>query len=414
MKPDTPSRIRHEMSSGISDHEALSKLSELTEFLGRVKDSARLRAKDEGGVTFLHTRTGTIFGRFIKRLTVSWSAAVEQRRLARQLIENVISKIGGTDQEISKLKQEILNNTLKINTAAEFDIAKLRTELSSLKNLAQSASHNDKSLAKHQTNKELVKNFPNDVNDYENSLVVTDSTESVNASESEEYLIPADEQGRSQINQQAAQSTDAEIVQSLLKPDSVPTLEKNEETESAPAERTRFGCFEIKENLSFSDKHQINAYQADAYITPAKEKNIQFAQGSAKYEPDSKRENSIHSFKGTHTFHDEKRDISVLQLLPINSENSVAFSGMNPEEKVLYLNKLHQRYKDALNHPAIHNAKSIAIEPLRNGQTLVHEKECKVLAKAVTEFQLKHPAVKIQVVLSRTQEVNHFQAALLN
>ncbi len=131
MKPEIFMRVRHEMSEPASEQEAIDKLAELNAFLGNVKTGARLRAKDKGGVSFLHTRTGTIFGKFLKWLTVAWPGAIQQRIQAKILITNVLSKIECESEEAKKIKQNIFK-TLEIKNFSEFNFFKLRTELKSL------------------------------------------------------------------------------------------------------------------------------------------------------------------------------------------------------------------------------------------------------------------------------------------
>ncbi len=105
MKPDPLSRIRHDIVDNSSGRNAFDEFDQLVKFLDRVKDTARLRAKTEGGVTFLHTRTGTFFGKFIKRITVASPVAKQQRMLARECIKSVLDNLDGSNTQINNLKK---------------------------------------------------------------------------------------------------------------------------------------------------------------------------------------------------------------------------------------------------------------------------------------------------------------------
>ncbi len=138
MKPDSLSRIRHEIANNQSGAGAFDEFDQLVRFLDRVKDTARLRAKTEGGVTFLHTRTGTFFGKFIKKMTVAWPAAKQQRILARECIKRVLDKLDGSNTQINNLKKTILDDSLAVKDDAEFNLVELRNQLKTLRELLKS------------------------------------------------------------------------------------------------------------------------------------------------------------------------------------------------------------------------------------------------------------------------------------
>ncbi|MCM0045194.1 MAG: hypothetical protein NBV65_11270 [Burkholderiaceae bacterium] len=126
---------RYEISSPHANADELNSLGGLIHFLNEVGDNARLRAKDEGGIRFLHTRTGTPLGRFWKWLTVAWPEAKAQRVLfknsVKELLEN-IEKKHANDVAIGSLKDRILNETLEVRNFSEFDLTRLKGELHEL------------------------------------------------------------------------------------------------------------------------------------------------------------------------------------------------------------------------------------------------------------------------------------------
>lgn len=126
---------RYEMSPPDANANELNSLGELINFLNDVGDHARLRAKDENGLRFLHTRTGTPLGRFWKWLTVAWPEAKAQRLLFKksvsELLEN-IQKKNANDVEIGSIKDRILNETLAVKSFSEFDLTRLKGDLHEL------------------------------------------------------------------------------------------------------------------------------------------------------------------------------------------------------------------------------------------------------------------------------------------
>lgn len=126
---------RYEISPPGANTDELNSLGGLINFLNDVGDNARLRAKDENGIRFLHTRTGTPLGRFWKWLTVAWPEAKAQRILfknsVRELLEN-IQKKHANDADIGSLKDKILNETLEVRNFSEFDLTRLKGDLHEL------------------------------------------------------------------------------------------------------------------------------------------------------------------------------------------------------------------------------------------------------------------------------------------
>lgn len=136
-------RYDHQKTGLLDD---LEKLDDLIKFLDTVGPNARLRAKEENGVKFLHTRTGTPIGRFLKWMTIAWPEARRQRERVREFVDNTLKDIGGSDKYgnvankiIKNYKDDILNTTLKVRSFEEFDIAALKSKLTELKNLADAA-----------------------------------------------------------------------------------------------------------------------------------------------------------------------------------------------------------------------------------------------------------------------------------
>lgn len=135
IKPGT----RYEMPAPAKDGAELKQLDDLINFLGDVKDTARLRAKEESGVKFLHTRTGTPLGRFWKWMMVGWREAMDQRRLFRESIKDVLENIQSSDaSDISLIRHKIENQTLRVRMFKEFDIHQLRNDLKVLRALVKS------------------------------------------------------------------------------------------------------------------------------------------------------------------------------------------------------------------------------------------------------------------------------------
>lgn len=142
---------RYEISPPDANADELNSLGGLINFLNAVGDHARLRAKDENGIRFLHTRTGTPLGRFWKWLTVAWPEAKAQRILfknsVRELLEN-IQKKHANDVDISSLKDRILNETLEVRNFSEFDLTRLKGDLHELhKALEKKRTHSAVSAA---------------------------------------------------------------------------------------------------------------------------------------------------------------------------------------------------------------------------------------------------------------------------
>ena len=140
--PAGGARIRYDHPN-TGDLDELGKLDDLIKFLDTVGPNARLRAKEESGMKFLHTRTGTPIGRFLKWMTIAWPEARQQRVLVREFVRDTLKDIGGKEKygdSVNKLlrtyKEDILNTTLKVRSFSEFNIAELKIKLEELKKLA--------------------------------------------------------------------------------------------------------------------------------------------------------------------------------------------------------------------------------------------------------------------------------------
>ncbi len=126
-------RTRYDLQK-IQDLTAEEKLSDLVKFLESVGPDARLRAKEENGIRFLHTRTGTPLGKFWKWLTVGWPNAVEQRKLFKSSVEEILNDIKvNKSEDIQSLKEKILNQTLAVQPLKEFNLQELKNSLKILR-----------------------------------------------------------------------------------------------------------------------------------------------------------------------------------------------------------------------------------------------------------------------------------------
>ncbi len=390
------------MRAPTSPEDALKELDELTEFLGRVKDGARLRAKEEDGVTFLHTRTGTIFGRIIKRLTMSWPEAKAQRNLARQLVANVLARLsdagGVTGQSIRLLKDQILNETLMPDSLEEFSIDTLRYRLQCIRTHLSAESQKLRA----------AKSLASPAQEGNPLSVDTNFPAAVLAEEKSEKNVQAPEPAESA---ESPEPTAAQPVTVVHEQNSTSAIEKIEELASAPAEKSSFGCFKLGKSLSASSTHRIEAYQADAYIVstvPGKEDTLKFKLGITSFDSGTALPTGIHLFTGTHTFGGEKRDIRKLQLRPLAGSDEDAFMSMTRERQTQYLKELHQLYTNALTQAFDDGARTFALQALRKPYQLLTPEEIDMLAKAIKAFQQAHPEAKIQVLLERQQELLRF------
>jgi hypothetical protein len=178
-----------------------------------------------------------------------------------------------------------------------------------------------------------------------------------------------------------------------------------------PSEPSTFGCYRLVASLSASARHGVGAYHADAYILSGEEKDLTFRSGSAQFNlrADLSNDKRIRFSEGKHTFHDEARAIRKLQLQAADGD---LFTLLPEEEQARHLKDLRQLYISALTLAHDNGAQQIALQPVRKGQQILVEKEIQALANAIREFQQTHPDVKIHVVLIRSQELQHFNAAI--
>lgn len=129
--------IRYEIPAPNPEEGKLAHLDGLIGFLKQVDDTARLRAKQEKNIQFLHARTGTPVGKLWKLLTIWTPEAVSQRVRAKNLIKAAIEGVESTNLHLRNLEKEIINVTLKISLFREFDTRRLEAQLSALKKLAE-------------------------------------------------------------------------------------------------------------------------------------------------------------------------------------------------------------------------------------------------------------------------------------
>lgn len=476
MKPKTFSGVRHDMSAPTSEQDAIDKLDELNTFLGTVKASARLRAKDKEGITFLHTRTGTIFGRFFKWLTVGWPKAVQQRNEVKTLINNVLSKVECNNKNGKELKQKILDETLEVKKFSEFNIFKLRSELKSLQylinneretkeeddyispSLTTSETDQDKNDFHYEYEDIRKKPFepknktPDDLeiaSDYEsenellsilNSIPIEKDEKSLSSvptvtnpllhktdveqeldkesdtvnldTASVEVTKPAAPEASDQLKDGSdsvlsGQSSSATVLPSMT---NATIFSKPVETSTSAVEKTisSFGCHELNNKLDASSTHKIGTYHADAYILPSGADDLEFGLGTSHFESGKEVHDGIHYFAGTHSYHDETRNVKKLLITPIRNVEDGHLSVMTENEQAQYHQKLYNRYTHALNRAAMDGAKTVALKPLRNQMQLLTQQEIETLARAVKDFQRDHAEVNIQIVFTGPREVRTF------
>lgn len=414
MKPDSLSRIRHEMADNLSGASAFDEFDQLVKFLDRVKDTARLRAKTEGGVTFLHTRTGTFFGKFIKKMTVAWPAAKQQRILARECIKSVLDKLDGSNTQINNLKKTILEDSLAVKDDAEFNLAELRNQLKILRALLKSPT---KEKSDNESASELLQ---------EANFISNDGIKNTARKQSAEYLTISEKNKNStDLTSSSTQDlpendfknnlSSGKTINSGIHPETLQMTSEEVEKHinphpTLPVEKSTFGCLKLQASVSASSINKIGDFHADAYIMPRDKKNLSFRMGTVNFpsSASSIEENGIRFYVGTHTYHDEMRPISVLQLgIEQNSDESLSVS-MSKESKAQHLKQLHELYTRALTHAFTKGARQIALEPCRKGNQLLSTEEIQTLAESVSKFQEQHPETKLQVVLIRSKEYDQF------
>ncbi len=466
MKLETILRVYHEMDPPHSEKEALDKLAHLNAFLRDVKPSARLRAKDEGGVTFLHTRTGTFLGRFLKWLTVGWPEAMQQRDQARILIKSVLSEIACSSVEAKELKQKILDETLEVKKFSEFDIFTLRTQLKSLQYLVQKdgeekpgSSPIPKSGKNQKSNSDeegfhygvgvaTLNSTPANYGSVDN-LPITDSDDepegeskplALSEHKAEPSVDPMNNAGptgdvtevglasdRCATEDQAKSSPPVapDLTQALhdqsdatpsvqTPPSTLATTIEDAAISNQPAEadisavdkKSSFGCYEITRQLSASGTHKIQTYQADAYILPDNADDLQFDLGATKYGSREAQKDGLQIVSGVHSYHDETRNFNKLLLARIRKAEDGPLKSLSAEAQAQHHQQLHERYTSALKQAVDKGAKTIVLKPFR--VQLLTPPEIATLAKAIKEFQQTYAEVKIQVVFTSSKEVAEF------
>ncbi len=431
MKQDILARTRHviDITKQEEEEPASKKLTKLVDFLDKVKDSARLRAKTEGDISFLHTRTGTFFGRWIKRLTVAWPAAQQQRQLARELVKGVLDNLNSSDAVIQRLKSEILDKTLEFKVDKEFDIAELRNQLKSLRSLLQSKSEEaaavDRPSGGQQDAHAAIVSVSSQVgmpaNRSDNAPISAESV--VTLSKSVQTAQAAQNNNASQAFLHAAHLPDTEALPNSAPINSTTSADTNEapvtdahknvqKIGAEPSTKSTFGCLQLSAGLSASEVHVIQDYHADAYILSSGSNDLKFSLGDTYFNPptDFSNDNRIDFFKGTHTFYDEKRDIRKLKL---QAPSGGPFTLLSQKDRTRRLNELHQLYTEALTLAYQDGAKHIALEPVRRAwRTPIAQEEMQKLANVIQEFLQEHSDVKIHVVLIHSTELQHFNTAI--
>lgn len=465
----------HEISKPQTTEDALKKLEKLNGFLATVKDDARVRAKEENGVTFLHTRTGTVFGRFIKWLTAGWPEAVEQRIKARKLIVDILLKIPTNSPKSSEIKNKILDEALEMDLSDDFDTKSLKEKINDFWIVVRSEKNqNNKSSSENQpknkpesdqsTNDSVNKfSYFNSSNAKSDSLLIDSDNDEDNESEttslSKESIEPktpppaptADIAPISSIDDMANDPGNAitpghndkptESLQPIaaelsnpVQPESesayLNSSAENKNENKIPAKpieenkvneekKLLFGCKVITESWSTSvrsdfSKSTIGNYYADTYILPAAEKSPEFKFGSVKSGATEILKENLEIVSSVHHYHDEKRSIKNLLMHSKNNKSGDMIKTMSAEDQKKYLDDLKTRYANALSHAADNGAKTIALSPLREKSPILTQEEIGALASAISEFQNNHANVKIHIVFTNTVEPHRFNDAMKN
>lgn len=414
MKPDSLSRIRHEIANNQSGAGAFDEFDQLVRFLDRVKDTARLRAKTEGGVTFLHTRTGTFFGKFIKKMTVAWPAAKQQRILARECIKRVLDKLDGSNTQINNLKKTILDDSLAVKDDAEFNLVELRNQLKTLRELLKSPTQEKSD--NESASKLLQEAFSISNIEMENAGR-KQSAERLTISEKNKHSTDLALSSTQDLPESDFKNNtySAREVSSGILPETLQMAAENLEEHvnphtTRPIEESTFGCLKLQAPVSASSINKIGDFHADAYIMPRVKKNLSFRMGTVDFPSSASpiEENGICFSVGRHTYHDESRPISVLQLEIEQNPDESLFVSMSEKSQSQHLKQLHELYTRALTHAFAKGARQIALEPYRKGNQILSKEEIQTLAESVSKFQTQHPETKLQVVLIRRAEYDQF------
>lgn len=458
--------IRYEIPAHNPDEGILTPLGGLIDFLGQVRGTARLRAKEDGHVKFLHTRTGTPFGRLWKWLTIWTPEAVSQRKQARELIEAIIRNIAGRNRFIRELKEQILTETLAVKRFEEFDIQKLRKELEKLKELTTSPVVPDTTEVAAETATTTAPSSPVKLPSSETTAMATDAAQphappiasgpqppasapelprlDVKALDELDALLsvplelpekadktpapPALTTEQKQLIEDLEDAidqpllmptTEAELV--LPMPDTAPA----EDIPSSPASTTtpiaaqapqsyiveplrqgQRGLLEIEQAFAISQTGMMNRYEADAYVLPASMR-LQFDVGSLALQRHSD-SNGILVEEGTHHTPQRTRQTHALFRITLDPpapalQGSARDIGLRDFYRQLF------QTLSALKDAPGNRVQNMAIAPVK--QRILTDTEAQIFINAASDFQQAHPDVRLLVVATGQAEARRLQTA---
>lgn len=452
IKPGT----RYAIPAPAKEADELKQLDDLIDFLGKVKDTARLRAKEENGVKFLHTRTGTPLGKFWKWLTVGWPNAVEQRKLFRASVGKILSGIKENKSEkIGSLKEKILNQTLAVKVLKEFNLQELQNDLRVLREVVK-AEKKALSVSMPASNQAPQSNSPvlnviakqradaiesGSDSSSPKELVFIRTTESI-AKHRDGVATEVDPEatpypvGQASIEEAVVQNyrADTPVEPRQLAPQPQPKRLKpaspgeqhssviaegkptpaqigvvESDSSSATGSARNFGCKPIVGSLTASVGEPGN-YLADCYIFPADTPNdLTFKLGTLKFSATAKEQQGISLSSEEHIFHNEQRSVTALRLEGVRNKDAGLAKTLDQADREKYLGQLRHRYETALQTAFDKGAKTFVIQPL--GSMPLIRSEIDVLRNAINEFQKQHPEVKIQVVFKGRKAVSMFNSA---
>lgn len=448
MPPEKPG-IRYTIPAPNSDEGTLTPLGGVIDFLAQVRGTARLRAQEDGHVKFLHTRTGTPFGRLWKWLTVWTPQAVSQRKQARDLIEAAIKNIDGRNRFIRNLKVQILNETLAVKRFEEFDIQKLRKELEKLKQLATpaepttatttpsstvnlpSAETTTRAMdgSQHRVSSSSDPDFPRldlaALNELDALLSVPlELPERADKTRDPPALTTAQKQLIEDLEYAIDQPllmprtetepmlpmSDTVPAEDILSPSATPTsLIEAQAPQSYIVEPLRHGqrgLLEIERAFAISQTGAMKRYEADAYVLPAS-MLLQFDVGSLALQHHSG-SNGILVEEGTHHTPQRTRQTHALFKITLDPPASaLQGSGRNTGLYDFY-QQLFQTLSALKGAPGS-RVQNIAIAPVK--QRILTSTEAQIFIDTASDFQQTHPDVRLLVVAMGPIEARHLQTA---
>lgn len=403
-------RIRYDhQRTGLLDE--LQKLDDLIKFLDTVGPNARLRAKEENGMKFLHTRTGSHLGRFLKWTTIAWPEARRQRELAKAFVGETLRDIGAADKyghSVAKLiksyKEEILNTTLKVRAFKEFDIADLKNKLTELKKLASTAS-----IAQPARTADTVtaQNSSPDDEEASTSPVSTVSMEMPVLHEYENLELPVNPM---LAVQKLGVPADQKLAESIRPPasqygDIKPPLQPQR---LRPVSEAPAGKLEIFGKAHSGSRYAlISLLNADAYVLPS-DKGSQNPNQKLLVEAAQTTASSVTAFHGKLADDASSRGWGLLVM-----DAPASTLSLTEEEKAdalyaQYLKTLEEAV--AMRIGADQPVRNIAIRPWKD--RLLSDVAAQTLIRAVNRFREKHPETHILIVPSAMGEERKLQAAL--